>query len=238
MVELYEAAFSGLNIVYSVMLLMVLLYWCIVMMGIIDFDMFDLDVGGDVSADYDIGGVEVGADASAEVDVDGAAQSLGGFSWLNYFNVGEVPIMLYGSIVVLTMWIISVQTNVWLDGVQTAWVQGNRGLIALGLAIPNFVFGMHVAKFLMLPVKRLKKEHVVATRLEGKLCLVKSLEVDENYGQVEIPTEDSSLLLSAKTENGEVLKKGDAAEIIRHVSSDGENFYVIAKHKDLGASGN
>ena len=232
MIELYEAAFSGINVAYTVLLILVLLYWCIVMLGIVDLNLFDvdLDVGGGAGTDFDVGGVDVHADVDASIDVDGAAESVGGFSWLAYFNMGEVPIMIYATIVVLVMWIVSVQTNHWLDSVQVPWIQSHRGWVAAGLALPNFVFGMHVAKFLMLPVKRLKREHTIVTTHDGKLCLVRSLEVNNKYGQVEIPTDESPLLLNARTEGDEELHKGDAASIVRHVATDHENYYIVTKH--------
>src|SRR5688500_13547879 len=99
MTEFVETAFAGVNVVYTTLLIIVLIYWCIVILGLLDIDSFDLD-----------------ADVGGDLDVDaGAAGHAGGFSWLAFFNVGEVPIMFFASIVVLTMWVVSLQINLWLD---------------------------------------------------------------------------------------------------------------------------
>ena len=91
MMELVEHAFSGVNLLYTILLMMVLVYWLIVILGLIDLDAFDLDLDADVDG---------GLDAHE-----------GGFSWLAYFNVGEAPIMFFVSIVTLVMWVVSMQVN-------------------------------------------------------------------------------------------------------------------------------
>jgi hypothetical protein len=215
--ELYDAAFSGVNIAYTVLLLAVFVYWSIIVLGVLDFNLFDVDVeAGDLGADGDLA-------------TDGTTDGVGGFSWLNYFNIGEVPIVMYATIVVLVMWIVSLQINDYLDGSTSQWVQTHRGWIAAGLAVPNFLFGMHVAKFLMLPVKRMKRQHKVVVDHDGKQCLVRSLEVNDKYGQVEVPTDESPILLNARTENGELLVKGEAATVVRHVASADQEYFVVTK---------
>ena len=227
MTEYLEFAFSGVNIAYTTLLILILVYWSIVILGLIDLDAFDLDL------DVDAGGFDADADFDADVAAEGAAEgSAGGFSFLAFFNVGEVPIMFFVSIVVLAMWIVSMQINGWLDAVQIDGVQQNRGWIAAALAIPNFIFALFVAKFVVLPLKRLRREHKPVTEHDGKPCLVKSLEVTEKYGQVEIPTDESPLLLNARTEHGEVLHKNDAAQIVRHVFGNEDNYYLVTKLRE------
>ena len=212
MAELYEAAFSGVNVVYSTMLMLICIYWLVVILGVIDFDTLDVDL--DVDADADIDG-----------DFGGGTTE-GGFSWLAYFNVAEVPIMFYMTIVTLVMWVVSVQVNRWLD----AWgVDAYRGWIAVGLAVPNLIFALHVAKFLLYPVKRMNRRQPQITRLDGKTCLVTSLEVNGDYGRCEMPKEESSLILEARTRNGEILRQGDPAVIVEHVDEGSANYFVVTK---------
>jgi hypothetical protein len=219
MLELLEAAFSGVNIVYSMLLILVLIYWCIVILGVLDLDAFDLDADVDVGGDFDLDG-----------DIDAGVEGTeGAFSWLAFFNVGEVPIMFFVTIVALTMWVVSVQANSVLDKHATGWVADHRGLVAAALAVPNLIFALFLAKFLVLPVKKMRQRPAQVTKLEGKVCLVTSPEVTDKYGWCETPKEEGSLILNARTQNGEILKKGDAAEVIEHVVGGDEDFYVVTK---------
>jgi len=218
MAELFDAAFSGVNVIYTTLLGLVLIYWSIVILGVIDLDAFDMDM----DVDADIGG---DFDADASMDTGGE----GGFSWLSFFNMGEVPIMFFVSIVVLTMWIVSMQINGWLDDYATGWVKDYRNWVSLGLIIPNLIFAMFVAKFLMVPIKQLNKRRVHHTNLIGKTCLVTSLEVTDKFGRCEMPKEEGSLILNVRSEGSEVLRKGDAAEIIEHVKEGNYDVYVVTK---------
>lgn len=211
--ELFEAAFSGLNVVYSTLLILVLLYWCIVILGILDLDSFDLDL-------------DAGAELDGDLGVDGTE---GAFSWLAFFNLGEVPIMFFVTIVALAMWVVSIEGNRFLDNHATGWLSEHRGLIALALGPPNFVFAMFLAKFLVLPAKKLRNRPAQVTQLEGKVCLVSSPEVNEQYGRCETPKEAGSLILNARTTGGEVLKKGDPAEVVEHVVRGDEDYYLVTK---------
>lgn len=225
MTELIEAAFSGVNLVYTILLIVMLAYWLIVLLGVVDLDPFGFDL------DVDAGGADVGADVDAGAGGEAGGDAAGGdgFSWLYYFNVGEVPIMIYASILIITMWIVSLQVNYWLDSQQAAWAAGYRGWIAAALFVPNLIFAFFVAKLILTPVRRLRQHRQQPTRLEGKTCLVTSLEVNETFGRCEMPKTDGSLILNVRTRGGEVLQKGDAAEILEQVHEGDVEYYVVTR---------
>ena len=62
MSEIIQAAFSGVNLVYTILLIVMLVYWCIVLLGVIDLDPLGIDL--DVDA-VEHGRVEHRADAAA-----------------------------------------------------------------------------------------------------------------------------------------------------------------------------
>ena len=223
MVELLEVAFSGVNIAYTILLILILVYWCIVFLGILDFGALDLDVDANVDLDADLG-----MDADADAGFEGTE---GGFSWLAFFNVGEVPVMFYATIVALTMWVVSIQMNHLLDNYATGWVANYRGSIAVAMAAPNLIFALFLAKFFVMPAKRLRHRPQQVTKLEGKVCLVTSPQVDENYGRCETPKEEGSLIINVRTRGGEVLRRGDPVEIVEHVVSEEavEDFYIVTR---------
>jgi hypothetical protein len=213
MAQLVEAAFSGVNIAYTMLLLLILLYWIIVIVGVIDLDAFDFDAGA-------------GAGAHDAGLPDGTA---GGFSWLAFFNVGEAPIMFFVSIVILTMWVLSVQLNYSIDQYGPGWMNDYQGWIAAGLALPNLIFGFFVAKFAAIPFKRLSKEIRQRTVLVGKVGTVTSLEVNGEFGRVALPQHEGALVLNVRTKDGEVLRKGDAALIIKQDEDGAGDICVVTK---------
>ena len=61
MTELFQAALSAENIIYTLLLVLVLFYWLSVIAGGLDMNAFDIDL--DVDADLDV-------DLDTDVDVD------------------------------------------------------------------------------------------------------------------------------------------------------------------------
>lgn len=214
MYDLYQNAFSAANAPYTIILILVVVYWLLVIIGLFNLDTFDIDVDADP-------GIDLGGDFDADVDADvGDVSGAGGFSMLGFLNVGEVPIMFYVSIVALLMWVTSMQLNEWFNPGHNAW-------FAIALAVPNFVAALAITKFLLEPVKYYKRRRPPKSTLVGKICVVKSLEVTEEFGRCEVATESAPIIVNARTENGEVLKQGDAAIVVRALP---EGFHIVTKH--------
>ena len=90
--ELLEFAFSGINLVPTVLMIFVIIYWFIVILGIVDIDSLDFDLDMDLDAD---------ADLDADVDVGGLS------SVLAFFNIGHMPLMVFVTFFTLPLWAIS-----------------------------------------------------------------------------------------------------------------------------------
>ena len=103
MLELLHVAFMPVNLLFTVLLLLVLLYWIMVILGALDIDFLDFDF--DTDTDVDI-------DADADMDVQGGGVLRG---VLEFFYVGEIPVMVLVSVFALCLWMISVIGNYYLN---------------------------------------------------------------------------------------------------------------------------
>ena len=129
MKELIENAFTGVNIIPTVLLILSLIYWLTVIIGIIDLDFFDFDL----NIDGDLG------------------NSMEGFqSILAFFNLKEIPIMVLASLISLVFWILSMFVKVLPIPVG--------GLINGLLLIPLFIVSLFVAKIITIPLKGIFKQ--------------------------------------------------------------------------------
>lgn len=211
MQELLDASIQGANIIPTAILIFVLIYWLVVIIGLIDLDMFDIDLDTDVDVD------------SPEVDT---SVSVG---WLNsvlaYFNLGQIPLMIFVSFLALPMWIISVQLN---------HLIGNTSLL-LGVVflIPNLFVSLFVAKFLTMPFVKLfskmTEEGETTTTMIGKICRIVLPLNSNSVGQAEVRVEGSSYLISAKTVEGKVMHKGEEGLVIEY-HEDGK-YYVVEPYE-------
>lgn len=223
MLEFFNAALQPMNIVLSVLMLVIGLYWLTVIIGVLDFDFldFDLDVDADVDVDIDID-VDVDADIDADVDAD---TGISGFaSTLSWFNLGKIPFMILFSILIFVMWMTSILINHYT---------GNTSLlIALLLYIPIFLFGMFLTKIISSPMvplfKSLNFKGEDKIDLEGKICKVVLSVKDQEKGQAEIIVGDKHFKITVTSIDGGIIQKGDKAIIVEK-----ENDNYLIKRMDI-----
>ena len=151
MVELLQAAFSGVNIISTAFLAFVMLYWVAMILGLLDLDFLDLEIETAGGAD---------------------AEGLAAISWLNsalaFFNLGKVPLMVFLTFLALSFWVISILANHYLNN--------NYELLGLLLLVPAFLAALFVAKVLTTPFVKLfaafEKEHESTATIIGQVCTV------------------------------------------------------------------
>ncbi|MEL7147762.1 MAG: hypothetical protein AAFO69_15425 [Bacteroidota bacterium] len=212
MQELFDHSFSMINIVPTFLLFFSLIYWVIVMLGAIDLDFFDVDLDVDIDADIDL-------DASADMDI----------GWVNsvliFFNLAQIPLMIFVTFLALPMWFIAVVSNYYLD-------INNVGLSLL-LLIPNFIVSLFIAKFATMPfVKlftKLKKEETSMNSLAGNVCKVILVASGNHVGQAEVRKDGSSFLINTKSINDQEISKGETALIIEYIEE--KKLFIIEPYQ-------
>ncbi len=96
MTELLHFAFAPVNVPFTLLLIVVLLYWASVMVGVAGTGAFGTDIDTDLHHDVHV-------DKGVNMDI---APHAGWFGVvLGYFNVGSVPFMILMSFVSLFLWI-------------------------------------------------------------------------------------------------------------------------------------
>ncbi len=208
MEDLLKAIVWGGNIVPTALLIFILTYWLIVLIGFIDIDSFDIDIDLDV-----------------ETDVNGA----GSVAWLNhvlyFFNLGQVPLMLFLSFVAIPMWFLAI--------IATEYLVFNSVFLSYLLLIPNFIISLFIAKVFTQPFVKLftaLENHVDDnTEVIGKICTVILNTTDEKMGQARVEGSGSVVLLNIKTRKGTVLNKGETGLVIDYVKE--KSYYIIEPYE-------
>lgn len=215
MQELLQAAFSSPNIVFTVLLLVVLLYWISVFMGLLDIGSFDVDLDVDLDLDVDI-------DADVDADADVAAGGIGGI--LHFFNVGQVPFMVIITFLVLSMWTISILLNHYAG-------DGSLGFAAL-MFIPNLAISLLVTKIITSPLVPIFKNLSVSDEpvdYIGQVCTLLLSTSPNELGQAEVSVSGSSLLVSVMADHEEI-KKGEKALIVQENKE--KSYFIVQKLED------
>jgi len=222
-----------------VLLIGMLLYWLMVIAGVVGMDA--IDIGLDLDADVDVG---LDVDPGIDVDLDGGSldggpqtsmgsgsSTTGGDSALRsvfeYFYLAEIPIVIVASFLVLYFWIFTILTNHYTNLDQKFW-------ISAAWFLPNVFASLVLLRFSMMPVAILFRkpppENKTRDELLGLTGRVTTSEVTSTFGQIEIkPVNEPEILLNVRTRANEALARGDQATIISFNRDDGTFLVELAK---------
>lgn len=180
--ELWEQAILPYNLPFTILLGLVILFWITSLIGAVSTDMFNIDPSGDLEVDVP------GHDS--DVSFAGTAAAM-----LRVVNAGYIPVTIVLSILILMMWIGSILLNYYFN-------PGHSLLLAAGFLLVAFVLGLIATKLItqpLVPLMRRLKEAENTAPVIGEMGVVRSIQMDSQYGQVEVERPDGApALLNAR----------------------------------------
>ncbi|WBW95193.1 hypothetical protein [Oceanirhabdus sp. W0125-5] len=202
MTELLKNAFTGINIIPTVLLIIVFFYWISVIFGALGFDFLDFDLDG--------------------VDNSGPFYSV-----LSFLNLAEVPFMLVFSILILNFWIIAMLMY-YLPIAPGGPL--NAVLLLPGLGVSMFITKYETIPLKGLFNDRSAQEERGSEVIEHQ-CILKCDVENGRLGQAEIEREGASIVINVKSEFlQESFHRGEVAFVIRKDTD--KNIYYIVKMEE------
>lgn len=193
--EYFAEITNSSNIIPTLLLGLVTLYWLLVIFGAIGMDVLDFDMDADADLDGDL---ELG---------DGVLGAMFAF-----FHVGQVPLMLIVSFFALFFWLTTICCNHYLNPefnfVTTVMWMIPCGFVSLAA---TKVCVMPIARVLRTQDKRWERNEVI-----GKTAVVHTLELNQDYGEIVFNNQVPPLVLNARNETGQTLRKGDVVMVVAH----------------------
>ncbi len=228
MIEFLHLCFSPINVVFTILLGGVFLYWTMFLVGAVGLDLFDIDVDDDLYWDADID-VDVDVDAPDVGSADSGGQgadlhghgSSGFVSVLRFLNVGDVPLMILVSALVGTMWAVSI--------LSSHYYPQQSLLRAILWLVPNLLLSLLLTKAVTSPFRYLFGKANLGiqapTIIVGKTCIITTSEVTPKFGQARIEQEGAPITLNVRCRADATLSKGDEAVITEH-DTDTDTYFV------------
>lgn len=199
------------NLPATVLLGVVLLYWLMMITGILGLDLFDIDFDADAELDADVDGDIHGGGVVADV--------------LTFFHLGEVPVMIFASFFVLFFWACTIVGNHYLN---PQWSL----LVTLYFLVPSALLSLVLTKLAVMPMTPLFRSMMKTdeSTIIGSRGVVSTSQLDESFGQISIEQEiGPPIVVNARTENAQKLDRNQLVEVIRlEPESD---VYVVAPAK-------
>ena len=206
MSEILEYAMRLHIFPFTVMMVLIALFWLSVILGAADVSIFDFDVDVDVDADLDAGG-ETGL-------LKGVAE---------FFNLAEIPVMVIISFFTLFGW----SGFIYIDSILN---ESNVALLGWALWLPITFVAAILSKYCAMPFgkffKMLNDDTEPKTVAIGSMCILLQ-DTDEKHGRGQITTEAAPVDILCYTE-GEQLAKGDKALVLSW--NEQRRKYLITKY--------
>lgn len=207
MADLFFECIKANNLPISMLLGLVVLYWSLMIFGIVGFEGLDAEIGIDADADLDAG---------VDGHVDGGVAS----DVLTFFHLGEVPLMILATFFVFVLWVCTMTTNHY-------WNPDWEWMTSAQFLVPNLFVSLVATKLFAMPLAPLFREmnKTEAPKVVGSFGRVNTGYLDGKFGEVAIEQDGPVIVVNAITENGQKLPRDTEVKVIRFVDETG--VYIV-----------
>lgn len=217
MKELIEMSFSPVMAFFSIMCIVMLLYWILVIVAGLDPDLLSIDFdAADIDTNFDSNSPDL-------PDRTEAPEGNGFMKILEFFNFDELPLMFILTIIFFTMWFFGINI-LYYFGIESVGL----GLLVM---IPNFILSLFVVKIFSKPLayfyKQLNHKGEPEIDFLGRRCVVFSTLDNMKTGQVQLSVNGDPMRLSARSNTNEQLLAGQEAVIVSE--SLDKKYYMVEK---------
>lgn len=209
----HEIVTSFPTVIFTLLLILCMLYWVVAVLGLVDLDILDIDFDGDV-------------DAADSIE---AQTGLAGL--LLKFGLAGVPLTITLTILSLIGWLISYYLSYLLKTMLP-----DNWLLSL-LSIPAFlvvlVVSILITAQIIKPIRNLyAKLNVDETKhILGQTVVVRSSVVNAERGEALMNDGGAGILLNVRAFKGAEFSKGDNVVVIEKL--DESNLYRVVSEADF-----
>ena len=207
MTELLDYAMRLHIFPFSLLLVLLVLFWLSVILGAADVSLFDFDL--DVDAD-----VDVSAEPGDHNFFRGVAE---------FFNLGEVPFMVLFSFFIVFTWTSLMVID---STINTA----DYAMISWGVLLPTMIISALIAKYCSAPFGKVFNYMNNNPEDQDKAVGSKAIllqNTDEDHGRASIDTHSAPIEILCYTD-AEILNKGD--EVLVLSWNENRRKYLVTKY--------
>lgn len=213
----YQNISSFPTALFSVLLIVCVVYWAGTAVGLFDIDVLDFDTDIDINADSE----------------HSTANVLSGL--LMKLKAVGVPVVITLTSIILLGWLICYYLAHFFLGVFLGNV--HSGILRFVLGIPVFAVSLIAAAwlttFLMKPLRGVfnRSTEQAHKHILGQRAVVRTSRVDENFGEATLDDGGAGLILKIRSDGEDVFTKGDRVVIFERLNDD--NVYRVISEKEF-----
>ena len=202
MKEIWQLAISPGVLPATLLLVPILLYWIIGALGV-----FNLDLDG-----VDPTALDTNGDGATDQHDGVFSNVMGGMTRL--VNAQDIPLMVILTLISIFLWSCLMISHFLCATIVPSWM----------LAIASLIAAIVLTRLATVPLRpfflALKKDSELHVPVVGRTGVVRTYELTDTHGQIEVPDRIGPMLLNARVKPGiEPLKKGDEVIVFEYDSS-------------------
>lgn len=201
-------SFAFPTIVFTVLLIIISVYWLLTIVGLFDIDFLDIDM---------------------DFDYAGEAAPAGGLSGVMIaMGLTGLPVSIIFSFIVLFSWLGTYLSSLYmLPYISLGFL---FWLMAIVSIIFSVVVSIPVTIFMTKPMRRFFKVNYAtkSNDLLGEICQVITSEVSDTFGEAEMNKEGDYFIFQVRSKKNNQIKKGDDVVLLEY--DHDLNVYYIKKY--------
>ncbi|ASP40635.1 DUF1449 domain-containing protein [Bacterioplanes sanyensis] len=214
----YQNIASFPTAIFTFMLALIVLYWLVAVLGLVDIDVLDVDLP---EADGDL--------ELSSAHEHGGPNVLAGL--LMRFGLVGVPVTIIVSLITLFGWLICYYL------VHFSFALIPHGLLQWLAGVPIFLASLYVAVMITAQViKPLrpffhKTQQQAGKHVLGQTAIVRTSRVDQAFGEAMLADGGAGLILKVRAGAEERFKKGDRVVLLEYLTE--ENAYRVISEQEF-----
>lgn len=216
--EFLLTIFSFPTVIYTVVLIVAMLYWLCAAFGLLDLELLDVDASG----------LEGQLHAHAEHSF---AETFAGI--LLRLGLNGVPVTLVVTLIAIIGWVISYYLSYMeLVLLGYGWV---RFIVGIPILIFSFYLAVLATAQVIKPLRKLfaKAEQFVEKKILGQTAIVRSSKVDKYSGEANFDDGGAGLILKVRAAGDDQFVRGDRVVLLEY-SAEEHIYRVISESEFLG----
>ncbi len=200
----YSIVVSFPTVIFSLLLVVSIFYWLITFLGVIDFDILDVDT----------------ADAGADGGFDGNHSVNGVAGLLMKAGLNGVPLPIIVSFIAIIGWVASYYSVYFsYKVIPSAFVF----IIDIIIFLISFFLSVVLTAQAIKPLRKLFKQadqHVEKT-IVGQVAIVRTGRVDRNFGEATVEDGGAGLIVKVRPYKDESFRRGDRVVLLEYIAEEG-----------------
>ena len=215
MTPFHQTVTSFPTVIYTVLLIVCALYWVVAVAGIVDLEILDIDMDGDIDA----------------ADSDSIQEGIAGL--LHRLGLAGVPLTIVVTLISIVGWLLCYYSTFF-----GATLVPNFWPIKLVVGLIVFLVATYIAILvtaqLIKPLRTMfkKLDYDETKYILGQVVIVRSGLVDQKRGEAELDDGGAGLILNIRATGDDTFSKGDEVVVVEYIEES--NLYRVVSKAEFG----